>query len=173
MIAAVVIALIAGSTTALPALDILGGLSIDVLTALHWHAFGPRQHSDSPPVVVIALDEESFRMPPFAGTPTIAWTPEVGRVLTAVVNGGAKVVGFDIIFATSIEQSAIPIGDTTDTLGGRLRGFDRDFLRALQVAARDHKVVLGEVQVSDEPLLPSPGQRIAVGEQQSIRALNV
>ncbi len=124
-------------------------------------------------MAVVALDEESFRTPPLAGTPTVAWTREVGRVLTAIVDGGAKVVGFDVIFATSIEQSAVPIGDPTDTLGARLRGFDRDFLRALQLAARDHKIVLGEVQVHEKPILPSPGQRIAVGQQQNIRALNV
>ncbi len=173
MIAAAVIALIAGSAIALPAFDVLSGLSVDALTALRWLAFGPRHDPNTSAVVVVALDEESFRTPPFAGTPTIAWTREVGRVLTAVVNGGAKVVGFDIVFATSIEQSAIPIGDTTDTLGARLHGFDRDYLRALQLAARDHKVVLGEVQVREEPILPSPGQRIAVGQQQNIRALNV
>jgi adenylate cyclase len=172
-VAAAVIALIAGSAVALPAFDVLGGLSIDALTALRWHAFGPKHDPSTSPVVVVALDEESFRTPPLAGTPIIAWTGEVGRVLTAIVDGGAKVVGFDVVFATSIEQSAIPIGDTPDTLGARLRGFDRDFLRALQLAARDHKVVLGEVQVSEKPILPSPGQRVAVGQQQNIRALNV
>jgi adenylate cyclase len=171
--AAAVIALIAGSVVALPAFDVLGGLSIDALTALRCLAFGPRHDPSTSPVVVVVLDEESFRTPPLAGTPTIAWTREVGRVLTAIVNGNAKVVGFDVVFATSIEQSAIPIGDTTDTLGSRLHGFDRDFLRGLQLAARDHKVVLGEVQVREEPILPSPGQRIAVGQQQNIRALNV
>ncbi len=171
--AAAVIALIAGTAVALPAFGVLGGLSLDILTATRWHTFGPRNGPGTSPVAVVALDEESFRTPPLAGTPTVAWTREVGRVLTAIVDGGAKVVGFDVIFATSIEQSAVPIGDPTDTLGARLRGFDRDFLRALQLAARDHKVVLGEVQVHEKPILPSPGQRIAVGQQQNIRALNV
>ena len=170
-IAAAMIALVAGSVVALPAFDIFRGLSIDALTALRWRAFGPQSDPSTSPVVVVALDEESFHRPPFAGTPTIAWTREVGRVLTAIINGGAKVVGFDVVFATSIEQSAIPVGE--ETLGERLRGFDRDFLRALAVAARDGRVVLGEVQHSDEPILPSPGQRAAVGQQRNIRPLNV
>jgi len=171
VIAAAVIALLAGVAVALPASDVLRGLSIDALTALRWRAFGQQSDPNSSPVVVVALDEESFHTPPFEGTPTIAWTREVGRVLTAIIDGGAKVVGFDVVFATSIEQSAIPVGE--ETLGARLRGFDRDFLRALALAARDGKVVLGEIQHREDPILPAAGQRVAVGQQRNIRALNV
>ena len=120
---------------------------------------------------MVALDEETFRTPPFEGSPSVTWTPEIGRVLTAIIDGGAKVVGFDIVFPTSIEQSAVPFGD--ETLGARLRGFDRDYLRALALGARAGKVVLGEVQHQDKPVLPSPGQRAAVGFGRNIRALNV
>ena len=125
----------------------------------------------SSPAVVVALDEETFRTPPFAGSPSVTWTPEIGRVLSAIIDGGAKVVGFDIVFPTSIEQSAVPFGD--ETLGSRLHGFDRDYLRALALGARDGKVVLGEVQNQDSPVLPSPGQRAAVGFGRNIRPLNV
>jgi adenylate cyclase len=173
VLAAAVIALGAGSVITLPAFDVLGGLSIDALTALRSYAFGQRFSAASSSVVVVALDENSFRSPPFKDSPTITWTREVGRVLTAVIGGGAKVVGFDVVFATSIEQSTIPMGDEADTLGARLHGFDRDFLRALQLAARDGKVVLGEVQHGDEPIRPSSGQRVAVGQQRNIRSLNV
>ena len=92
-------------------------------------------------------------------------------MLTAIIDGGAKVVGFDIVFPTSIEQSEVPFGD--ETLGARVRGFDRDYLRALALGARDGKVVLGQVQHQDHPMLPSPGQRAAVGFGRNIRALNV
>jgi class 3 adenylate cyclase len=121
--------------------------------------------------VVVVIDEETYRVPPFKGSPTLTWTRELGRVLTAILEGGAKVVGFDIIFPTSIEQSEIPFGE--EVVGTRLRGFDRDFLRALALAARDGRVVLGEIQHRDQPIRPSPGQRIAVGQQRNIRALNV
>jgi len=165
------IAAACGATTALPVLDVLRGLSIDALTALRWHAFGLMHDPSSSPAVVIALDEETYRIAPFAGTPNVTWTREIGRVLAAAVAGGAKVVGFDVIFPTSIEQSEIPFGDAT--LGEKVRGFDRDFLRDLALAARDGKVVLGEVQHGSSPILPSPGQRIAVGQQRNIRALNL
>jgi class 3 adenylate cyclase len=170
-LAAVLIALVAGLVAASPALDVARGLSIDFLTALRWHAFGNAHQPASSPAVVVALDEETFRTPPFDGTPSVTWTHEIGQVLTAVIDGGAKVVGFDIVFPTSIEQSAVPFDD--ETLGARVHGFDRDFLRALALGARAGKVVLGETQNQDQPLLPSPGQRAAVGFGSNIRSLNV
>ncbi len=54
-----------------------------------------------------------------------------------------------------------------------MRGFDRDFLRALASASTSGKVVLGEILRGDQPILPSPGQRVAVRQQQNIRPLNV
>ncbi len=169
-LAAIVIALVCGIVTALPAFDAVRGLSIDVLTALRWEVFGQRYDPASSPTVTVVIDEESYRAEPFKGSPTITWTREIGRVLTSIVEGGAKVVGFDIVFPTSIEQSEIPFG--AEVLGARLRGFDRDFLRALAVASRAGKVVLGEVQHRDQPIQPAAGQRIAVGQQRNIRVLN-
>jgi class 3 adenylate cyclase/CHASE2 domain-containing sensor protein len=170
-LAAFLIALVAGLVAASPALDAVRGLSIDFLTALRWRAFGNSYAPASSPVVVVALDEETFHTPPFDGTPSVTWTHEIGQVLTAVIDSGAKVVGFDIVYSTSIEQSAVPFGD--ETLGARVHGFDRDFLRALALGARAGKVVLGQTQHQDQPLLPSPGQRAAVGFGRNIRPLNV
>ncbi len=153
-----------------PATERLRGLSLDALTALRWQAFGPRHDPAASPAVVIAIDEETYSRAPFRGSPTITWTREIGRVLGAVVEGGAAVVGFDIVFPTSIEQSELPFGD--EPLGARLRGFDRDFLRALRSAAAGGRLVLGEVQHRDEPIRPAPGQRFAVGQPEHIRPLN-
>ena len=169
-LAVAIIALACGGLTALPAFDSLRGLTLDVLTTLRWQAFGPRHDPATSPAVVLAIDEETYATPPFQGSPTITWTREIGRVLQAVVDGGAAVVGFDIVFPSSIEQSAIPFGD--DAVGTRLRGFDRDFLRALNAAAGQGKLVLGEVQHRDEPIRPAAGQRFAVGHQRNIRLLN-
>ena len=170
-LAAFLIAIVASLVAASPVLDTLRGLSIDILTALRWRICGNAHPPESSATVVVALDEETFRTPPFEGTPSITWTPEIGRVLTALIEGGAAVVGFDLVFSTSLEQSTAPFG--TETLGARVRGFDRDFLRALALGARAGKVVLGQVQHQDRPLLPSPGQRAAVGFGRNIRPLNV
>src|SRR5215831_7949377 len=170
-VAVLAIAIVSSALILAPPLDRFRGLSIDILTMLRWRAFGSMHKAADSPTVVVALDEETYLTPPFAGTPAITWTGEVGQVLSAVIAGGAKVVGFDIVFPTSIEQSEIPFAD--GTLGGRLRGFDRDFLRALASGAKAGKVVLGEAQHRDFPLLPAPGQRVAVGQQANIRSLNV
>ena len=165
------IVLIAGAVAASPALDGLRGLSLDTLTALRWRTMGAMHSASESPTVVISLDQTTYQTPPFKGTPTVAWTREIGRVVTGVLDGGAKVVGFDVIFPSSIEESELPFG--TETIGSRLQGFDRDFLRALALGARAGKVVLGEVQQGDKFVLPAPGQRAAVGQQRNIRSLNV
>ena len=169
-VAACIISLAASLAVMSPLLDPVRGLSIDILTALRWRAFGNAHQPVSSPVVVVALDEETFRTPPFEGTPSVTWTPQIAQVLNALIDGGAKVIGFDIIFPTSIEQSAVPFAG--ETLGARVRGFDRDYLRALALGARAGKVVLGQVQHQDQPVVPSPGQRAAVGYGPNIRVLN-
>lgn len=166
-VAIVLVALTCGIVSVLPPFKFIHGWSIDALTALRWEAFGTRRDPAFAAVVVIALDEETSETPPFQGSPTITWTTEIGRVLNAVIDGGAKVVGFDIVFPRSIELSEIPFGD--DLLGARMRGFDRAFLRSLAKGSAAGKVVLGEVLGGDGP---SRGQRIAVGQQKNIRALN-
>src|ERR1700761_8104526 len=165
------IALTCGLASALPPMRFVHGWSIDILTALRWEFYGRRHPAAQAPAVVIAIDEETHETPPFDNSPTATWTPEIGRVLTAVLDGGAKVAGFDIVFANSIEQSEIPFGD--DILGAKLRGFDRPFLLSLRAAAGSGKVVLGEVLRSDGAIVPAPGQRIAVRQQQNIRPLNI
>jgi class 3 adenylate cyclase/CHASE2 domain-containing sensor protein len=170
-IAVAAIVLIAGALPALPPLDRLRGLSLDALTGLRWRLFGNVHAGADSPSVVIALDEETYNTPPFKGAPTIAWTREIGRVVAAVLEGGARVVGFDIVLPTSIEETEIDFD--SETIGAKLRGFDREFLRALAAGAKADKIVLGEVQIGDNLLLPAAGQRVAVGQQRNMRSLNV
>src|SRR5246127_417566 len=152
-IAIMLVALLSGICFGLAPLDIVHGLSIDFLTAARFELFGPRHDPAAAPVAVIAIDEETYHTPPFDASPTPTWTTEIGRVLTAVLDGGAKVAGFDIVFANSIEQSEIPFGD--DILGAKLRGFDRPFLVSLASGASAGKVVLGEVLRDDGAVGPA------------------
>lgn len=169
--AALVFSVIAGILFTSPPFAGLQGLSLDALTTLRWELLGSHGRALSSPVVVVAIDEASYRTPPLKGSPTLTWTREIGRVISAIVDGGARVVGFDLIFPTSIEQSEIMFGE--EQIGARMRGFDRDFLRSLAAAASAGKLVLGEIQSRDEPVRPSAGQRAAVRQQSNIRALNV
>src|SRR5262249_1346804 len=169
-VAVLLVAVLSALVSMLPPANHLHGWSLDILTALRWRLFDVRPRAEDAAVAVIAIDEETYGAAPFKGSPTPTWTTEIGRVLTAVLDGGASVAGFDIVFANSIEQSEIPFGD--DFLGAKLRGFDRPFLLSLRSGAAAGKVVLGEVLRDDGAIGPSPGQRIAV-RQQNIRPLNI
>src|SRR5262245_11933949 len=96
-IAAVLVSLAAAALVVSPAFESLRGLGIDVLTTLRWCFIGRHDPATSP-TVVIAIDEPTYRTPPFRGSPTITWTREIGRVVTAVADGGAHVIGFDVVF---------------------------------------------------------------------------
>jgi adenylate cyclase len=170
-LAVVVIALVCAAASVSPAVNPIHGLSLDILTALRWEVFGRRHDTTASPAVVVAIDAESERAAPFRGSPMLTWTGEMGRVLAAIVDGGAKVVGFDMVIPASIELSEIPFGE--GVLGEKLKGFDRDFMRALATASTSGKVVLGEILGGDQPIRPSAGQRIAVRQQQNIRPLNI
>jgi adenylate cyclase len=171
LIAIGLIALACGTLSASPLLDAVHGLSLDILTALRWQTFGAGQDPAASSTVVVALDEESYQTPPLKGSPTMTWTGEIGRVLTSILEGGAEAVGFDVVFETSLEQSEIPFGE--GVLGDKVRGLDRDFLRALAKGSAAGKVLLGEQLRGEAPFLPSQGQRIAVRQQQNIRPLNI
>jgi len=163
------IALVCAAASVSPAVRPIRGLSLDILTGLRWEISGGRLDPNASPTVVVAMDEESLRAAPFKGSPMLTWTGEIGRVLAATLEGGAKVAGFDVVIPNSLEQSEIPFAD--GMLGEKVRGFDRDFLRALAGASTKGKVVLGQV-LGDRPIVPSSGQRIAVRHQQNIRPLN-
>src|SRR5579862_8313715 len=92
--------------------QVLAGLSIDLLYWLRERIAPTHVDPAAGPVAVVAIDEETMRRPPFADLPREFWTPEIARVLNALVQSGVKVVGFDVIFAASGE--------------GLVPGFDRD-----------------------------------------------
>ena len=167
----VLLALVIGCGVSLPASNPMRGWSLDAETTLRWLAFGERRAPGDSSTVVIALDEETYESLPFKGSPTLTWTGDLGRVVSAAIEGGARVVGFDVVFASSIENSQIRFGD--DTVGDKLRGFDRDYLRALAGGGRAGKIVLGETENRNESILPTVGQRLAVGGRANLRPLNV
>lgn len=169
IVAAILIGLVTGAAFTSAPFQNLQGLSLDILTALRWKLIGDRRDPTTSPVVVVAIDGETYDTPPFKGSPTQTWTREIGRVLGSITEGGAKVIGFDVIFPSSIEQSEIPFGDAS--FGSRVRGFDRDYLIALRRLSDSGKLVLGEILSNDHPDRPDRAQQLAV--KNNIRALNV
>ena len=158
-VAATLIALAANLLVAVPFSANLRGLSIDLLFLLRQAMLGPRHGPAESHTVVVAIDEETYRQPPFEALPKVMWTPQIGTVIDAVIAGGARVIGFDVIFPTSVERLE--------------PGYDRNFLLALRRASRAGKLVLGKVQHQEKPISPHPGHSFAVGHQKNIRAMNV
>lgn len=146
------------AAVALPSLRWMDGVSLDVSVWLR-HVSGMQQHHANSDAVVVAIDEETYRRPPFAETPQATWTPLLAPVIRAIADAGAAAIGFDIVYSTSMDSFS--------------RGFERDFLIALRQVARSNRLVLGKVQHSELPILPHGAQQVAVGGGDNIRALNV
>ncbi len=149
-----------GSGVAAPPADFLGRLSIDLLLPLRHYFYGPLFASNESAVAAIVIDEETYKTPPFSDTPKVAWTPHLADIISAVADAGAKVIGLDLIYPTSLDRK------------GLLRGYDRPLLRALVNAGRQGKLVLGELRLSQQPVSPYRGQIAAVGGSRNVRLLN-
>jgi adenylate cyclase len=141
----------------LPTFDRLHGLGIDSLFWLREQVFVSPSPVNSP-TVVIAVDEETYRQPPFKDTPYAMWTPYMADVIDALDEANASVIGLDIIFPTSV-QSLLP-------------GYDRSFLIALRRASQQDRIVLAKFQSTLKATAPFPGYEFAVGGD-NIRATNL
>src|ERR1700730_8000773 len=147
-VAAFAIALVAGIVAVVPPFDLLQGWSIDVLTALRWRVYGNHYEPSSSPAVVIGIDAETYHTPPFKDSATFLWTPEIARDLTAVIEGGARVIGTDVAFQRCSDLSRIPCDG--DPVGKRLHGLAREFLRTLNRPRRAGNLVLGGIELREE-----------------------
>ncbi len=112
-------------------------------------------------VAVIAVDELTYRTPPFKGVPRVLWAPQIAGVMERVLAAGPTVIGWDIVFPTS---AAGFLGD---------QRFDLPLLRILSQERRNGRIVLGATQLGDEPILPHERMRWAVGHSINIRSLNL
>jgi len=147
------------------------GLSVDLLhLASRW--FGDQTKVDPDRTAIIAIDEETYRQPPFARTPAVAWTPEIATVLDAALDGGVKVVGLDVINAQSLNYVAdlFPAGDPA---GDVFRNYDRLFLKTLAKGAQDDRIVMSYAMQGGKPIQPSPAQFAAVGRVKNLRPTNM
>ena len=82
VVVAAIVVVVAALLTA-PQAGRLEALSVDVLFWLRDAAFGPRHAPSQSPTVVVALDEETYRQPPFRDLPKVFWTKRIARVLNA------------------------------------------------------------------------------------------
>ncbi|MEL0030826.1 MAG: adenylate/guanylate cyclase domain-containing protein [Betaproteobacteria bacterium] len=137
----------------------LRGLSIDVssyvATVLNIETSG-RVNSQ---VVILGIDEETYQTEPFRATPRVMWTPQIAEVINGLTDVGASLIGFDVVFPTSVRQF-IP-------------DYERDFLKTLRKTAREGRLVLGKVQHQAKPIAPEAAQSFAVGHSANVKTLNL
>ena len=145
----------------LPGFSLFYRQSIDLLLALEALAGRDPYPAQGAEVAVVVIDEETYATPPFRETPKVAWTPMLARVLDALAAGGARVLGLDLIYPTSLDRP------------GLLPGFDKPFLKVLYRLGRGGRLILGEARLSQRPIRPYPGQIVAVGGEENLSPLNL
>lgn len=153
------VALIWAAVISSPAGHRLQGLGIDTLYGIRDTVYPARYTSEESRAAIVAIDEETYQTPPFKGTPKVLWTKYLATVIDAMLDAGVKVIGFDIIFPTSVES--------------QIRGYDREMRLALNRGARDNRIVLGLIQHREKPIQPYIGYQMAVRRGDNLRPLNV
>lgn len=156
-----VLALAVGLGAAVPAADWVHRLGIDFMLAARHAVIGPLWAPSESEVVVIAIDEETYRTPPFADRPQVTWTPFLGTVIEAVAAANPAVIGLDIVYPTTLDQPDL------------LPGYDKAWFRALIKAGRPGKLVLGKLRLSQQEISPHPRQVAVVGGTENVRLTNV
>jgi class 3 adenylate cyclase/CHASE2 domain-containing sensor protein len=155
---ALIASLLVTAFVVFPANERIQGYSIDLLFWLRNAVSAPVIEPSKATTAVVAIDERTYRTPPFEGVPRIFWTQQIAEVLEALVDAGATVVGFDLVLSTSVEPF--------------VRGHDRPLRLALKKAATGNKVILGTLTLGEHPIEPLEVYRLIV-RGNNIRPLNV
>ncbi|MDY0884450.1 adenylate/guanylate cyclase domain-containing protein [Dongia soli] len=145
------------------------GLSLDILHWLSGFVPATAAPANDNRTVIIGIDEETYARDPFRLTPQAMWTPQIGAVLDAVLDGGADVVGIDAIFNKSVAAApaATPEADAV------LRNYDRNLLRALNRGGKEKRIVMSYNRQGGQPLWPYRSQALAVGGSVNLRPTNM
>ena len=143
---------------ALPAFDWLEGDSLDLQFWLRNSLAPPQAEVGESPAVVVAIDEDTYRRPPFDTLPTVFWSQHIGAVVDSLVEADAAAIGFDLILATSVEPM--------------VRRYDRPLRAALRRAALEDKVLLGSATVGGQAIEPMRAYQLVVGPH-NVRPLNL
>jgi class 3 adenylate cyclase/CHASE2 domain-containing sensor protein len=157
VVAALALGLVAGLIATLPVSRAFDRRGIDYLLPLRHQLFGPLFAPFASDVVIVAVDEQTYKTEPFNNTPKVAWTPYFGYVIDAIDKAGPKAIGLDIVFPTTLDRPEL------------LQGYDRPFLIALRNAADQNRIVMGEARLSGAMLAPYAGQVMAVKGADNVR----
>ena len=146
---------------ALPLFEDSHDLDIDLLHTLN-AAFGlVDSGTGTSHIAVVAIDEATHSTEPFAGIPKVMWTPQIAAIQDALLAGGARVIGWDLILPTS---AATYVAD---------RNFDSALLKSLSAARKGGRVILGTANLGDKAIEPHRLFSWAAGGASNLRSLNV
>ena len=146
------------AVAASPAGEVADGFTGDLLLALRHVAAPGLEPQPTGRVVVVAIDEATYEVAPFRDLPLALWAPFQAQVLEALLTGGASVIGYDVVFATSAEAA--------------VRGYDRSFRLALRRGAEQGRVVVGQF-LGGPGMTPHASYTITVGGPGNLRALDI
>ena len=152
--------ILATVTVAFPKAN-LNHLGEDALIASRHWLEGPRYAPEEADTVVVALDEATYRRPPFEGTPKVAWTPYLAKVIDAIGQAQPRVMGLDIIFPTTLDQPEL------------LPGYDSAWRQSLYRHGRKGRLILARTRLSNQSIEPTRGQVHAVGGPENVRRVNL
>jgi adenylate cyclase len=156
-----VLALLLGAVPLAPFLAYGERLGVDFLFMLRHRLAAPLFAPAESDVVVIAVDESTYRTAPFTNTPKVLWTRHWAQILEALDEAGPKVVGFDVIYPTTVDRP------------GLLPGYDRDFLLALRQSATAGRLVMGMAHLGGQTVRPYFAHVVAAGRERNLRFLNL
>jgi adenylate cyclase len=153
-------AFLGGTLAATGEMRILERQGIDLLLPIAAQlGFAARPLPERPPVALVAVREETFRNPYFAERPMTAWTPHFAGILAGVGEGGARAIGLDLIFATTLAKPEL------------IPGFDDPLNAVLDQLARADLVVAGYTQLSESTI--EPMQAVLLGGEANLRPVNI
>jgi class 3 adenylate cyclase/CHASE2 domain-containing sensor protein len=136
------------------------GLSFDALLTLRHIVFGDRHPEHDTDVVVVNIDNDTFRAADFRDVPWALWAPQFSKVLDGLDQAGAKVIGADIIFSSTVETV--------------MRGYDRPLYASLHKLAAAERIVLAQTDVGGNVVFgPHRFLQPLVGGQKNIRSVSV
>jgi adenylate cyclase len=137
----------------------LGGQGLDGMMALN--TVLPRAERPGSDVVIVAVDEESYRRAPLKDKPRVLWTPEMALVQDKVMEAGAAVIGWDIIISASIrDQLADP-------------RYELPLRKSLYRWGRQGRLVLSKIGYDNDLIEPEKSLAGAAGGAANIRSVNV
>lgn len=139
-----------------PALVALEGPAFDTLLTVRHQLFAQQNRFGSSQAVVVGLDRETALRPPFDRLPEELWTPQLARVMTAVLDAGAVVVAQQEAFAASAEDV--------------MAGYDADYLAVLERAGGAGQLVLGRMGPGPDRVSPFPAHVDQVGGYRNVRS---